>query len=261
MSRIFMVAACLSALLVGCAPSGVEIVGETDEKQYQLAQDYKTQGRMEEALSAFHRVIDARRDASESHLEAGHIYLRELEDPVRAIYHFDRYLQFKPNSPQATQVRQLIETAQKEFVRQLPAQPYQGELDRIDLMELVKNLKQENDSLKRDLLNAQARVKQLEAIVGSGRRATTAELSSVQAVAPRQSVATAQLQPQSRSSNANPDPASVPRTHAVQAGDTLSTISSRYYGTPSRWIDIYQANRDRLRNENALKVGQVIRIP
>jgi len=33
------------------------------------------------------------------------------------------------------------------------------------------------------------------------------------------------------------------------------------YGTPSRWIDIYQANRDRLANENALKVGQELRIP
>jgi len=47
----------------------------------------------------------------------------------------------------------------------------------------------------------------------------------------------------------------------VQSGDTLSTISKRFYGTPSRWIDIYQANRDRLSSENALRVGQTIRIP
>ena len=66
--------------LVGCAPSGVEVVSETDEKQYQLGQDYKNQGRMEEALGAFERVIDARRDAPESHLEAGYIYLRTLKD-------------------------------------------------------------------------------------------------------------------------------------------------------------------------------------
>ena len=52
----------LSILLVsllglgGCAPSGVEVVSETDEKQYQLGQDYKNQGRMEEALGAFERV-------------------------------------------------------------------------------------------------------------------------------------------------------------------------------------------------------------
>ncbi|HAV12422.1 MAG TPA: hypothetical protein DCX06_02845 [Opitutae bacterium] len=253
---ILFIAAVFIGLLSGCAPSDVEIVSETDEKQYQLAQDYKSQGRMEEALSAFHRVIDARRDSPESHFEAGYIYLEALKDPVRAIYHFDRYLQFKPNSPQATQVRQLIETAQKEFARQLPAQPYQGELDRIDLMELVKNLKQENDSLKRDLIAAETRVKQLETALGQGRRVTTAQTPQTAAVQQPVTVQTQQTRPM-----ATPNPASVPRSHIVQSGDTLSTISSRYYGTPSRWIDIYQANRDRLRSENALKVGQELRIP
>ncbi|MDP4879440.1 MAG: LysM peptidoglycan-binding domain-containing protein, partial [Opitutales bacterium] len=175
-------------------------------------------------------------------------------------YHFDRYLQFKPQSPQASQVRQLIETAQKEFARQLPAQPYQGELDRIDLMELVKNLKLENDSLKRDLVAAQARVQQLQAMVGQARSVPTVQ-NTQQANATQQRTTTAQVQQTRQTAPATPNPASVPRTHTVQSGDTLSTISSRYYGTPSRWIDIYQANRDRLRSENALKVGQVIRIP
>ncbi len=257
--RTVFFAALLLQLLTGCAPSGVEIVSETDEKQYQLAQQFKGEGRTEEALSAFHRVIDARRDAPESHLEAGYIYLHELKDPIRAIYHFDRYLQFKPQSPQATQVRQLIETAQKEFARQLPAQPYQGDLDRIDLMELVKNLKQENDSLKRDLMAAEARVQQLQNVVGQT-RSVPSQPTSTAAVTPQQPIR-AQVQQPRTPVAATPNPASVPRSHVVQGGDTLSTISSRYYGTPSRWIDIYQANRDRLRSENALKVGQELRIP
>lgn len=243
--------------LVGCAPSGVEIVSETDEKQYQLGQDYKSQGRMEEALSAFLRVVDARRDAPESHLEAGYIYLRTMKDPVRAIYHFDRYLQFKPQSPQAAQVRQLIETAQKEFARQLPAQPYEGELDRIDLMDLVKSLKQENDSLKRDLMAATARVEQLENVLGQARRSTqTQPAASTAQQQPQQTVA-----PTRSAAPAAPSPSNVPRSYTVQSGDTLSAISTRFYGTPSRWIDIYQANRDRLSSESALRVGQDLRIP
>jgi LysM repeat protein len=243
----------LSALMTGCNPSGVEVVSETDEKQYQLAQDYKNQGRTEEALSAFLRVIDARRDAPESHLEAGYIYLRTMKDPIRAIYHFERYLQFKPQSPQASQVRQLIETAQKEFARQLPAQPYEGNLDRIDLMELVKTLKQENDSLKRELVAAEQRVQQLENVLGQARRMPTPQ---------RQTAAARQTQsPTEESPAATPDPDEVPRTYTVQSGDTLSTISRRFYGTPSRWIDIFQANRDRLSSENSLRVGQEIRIP
>jgi tetratricopeptide (TPR) repeat protein len=256
----FALVASLFSLLVfsACAPSGVEIVSETDEKQYQLAKDYQSQGRTEEALSAFMRVIDARRDAPESHFEAGYIYLHAMKNPLRANYHFERYLQFKPQSPQAPQVRQLIETAQKEFARQLPAQPYKGELDRIDLMELVKSLKLENDSLKRDLVAAQKRVKQLENVLGEARRVPTAQTSIVAPpVRPsRQPQATPAPAPA-----ASPDPTSVPRSYTVQSGDSLSSISRKVYGTPSRWIDIYQANRDRLSSENALRVGQDIRIP
>lgn len=254
MSRViphFSLIVLVFASILGCAPSGVEIVSETSEKQYQLGQDYKSQGRMEEALGAFERVIDARRDAPESHLEAGYIYLRTLKDPINAIYHFNRYLRLQPQSPQATQVRQLIETAQKEFARQLPAQPYEGELDRIDLMDLVKTLKQENDSLKRELMAATARVEQLENVLGQARRPT-------QAQNPTQTV---QVQPSRPSQQVAPTPSNAPRTYKVQSGDTLSAISSRFYGTPSRWIDIYQANRDRLSSESALRVGQEIRIP
>lgn len=257
MFRVPALLLCLVPLLggiVACAPSGFEVVSETDEKQYQLGQDYKNQGRMEEALGAFLRVIDARRDAPESNLDAGYIYLRTMKDPVRAIYHFDRYLQFKPQSPQATQVRQLIETAQKEFARQLPAQPYEGGLDRIDLMDLVASLKLENESLKRDLIAATARVQQLENVLGQARRST-----QVQNAAPIQNQAW--TPPQATTTPQDPNPSTVPRTYTVQSGDTLSAISARFYGTPTRWIDIYQANRDRISSESALRVGQEIRIP
>lgn len=242
--------------LVGCAPNGVEVVSETDEKQYQLGKDYMNQGRMEEALGAFLRVIDARRDAPESNLEAGYIYLRTMKDPIRAIYHFDRYLQFKPQSPQASQVRQLIETAQKEFARQLPAQPYEGELDRIDLMDLVETLKQENDSLKRDLLAATARVEQLENVLGQARRQTQMQSQTPVASRSQQAASSTASTPP-----VEPSPADAPRVYMVQSGDTLSAISKRFYGTSSRWIDIYQANRDRMSSESALRVGQELRIP
>jgi len=249
-----LLAICGLLVLNACTPPSVEVVEETDERQYQLAKNYLSQGRNEEALSAFMRVIDARRAAPQSHLEAGYIFLRDMRDPIRAIYHFDRFLQFEPQSPQAPQVRQLIETAQKEFARQLPAQPYQGELDRIDLMELVKSLKAENEKLKRDLVAAQARVDKLEAVLVQARRMPAPETATT---VPRQSYAAPTLPLTPAAAN----PASVPDTYKVQSGDTLSRISEKFYGTPSRWNDIYQANRDRLSSQNALRVGQELRIP
>lgn len=51
------------------------------------------------------------------------------------------------------------------------------------------------------------------------------------------------------------------RLYVVQNGDTLSKISSRYFGTPNRWKTIYDANRDRIANINRLKVGTKLVIP
>jgi nucleoid-associated protein YgaU len=233
--------------IAGCKPGSVEVVSEADEKQYQLAKDYQSQGRTEDALRAFKRVIEARRNAPESHLEAGYIYLNAMGDPIKAIYHFEQYLELKPDSPQATRVRKLIETAEKKFAQQLPAQPYEGELDRLEMMELVNSLKQENNRLKRELVATQQRLQDLENRSGN---VTTGTATQQQ-----------RTYNQNRSATISPDPASVPRAYTVQSGDSLSSISRKMYGTPSRWIDIYQANRDRLASENALRVGQELRIP
>jgi nucleoid-associated protein YgaU len=51
------------------------------------------------------------------------------------------------------------------------------------------------------------------------------------------------------------------RIYTVAEGDSLTRISVRYYGTGGRWQEIYDANRDVLRGQNALRVGQQLRVP
>ncbi len=58
-----------------------------------------------------------------------------------------------------------------------------------------------------------------------------------------------------------PSPAAEVRFHMVAEGDSLSRISLRYYGTPSRWQEIFQANRDVLQGSSALRIGMQLRIP
>ena len=52
-----------------------------------------------------------------------------------------------------------------------------------------------------------------------------------------------------------------PVTYKVKSGDTLSGISRRYYGTPDRWQEILNANRDVLKDDRSLVIGRTIRIP
>lgn len=56
-------------------------------------------------------------------------------------------------------------------------------------------------------------------------------------------------------------PAISGRFYTVAEGDSLTRISIRYYGTGSRWQEIYDANRDVLRGQTALRVGQQLRVP
>ncbi len=58
-----------------------------------------------------------------------------------------------------------------------------------------------------------------------------------------------------------PAPAAEARMHTVVEGDSLSRISLRYYGTPSRWQEIFQANRDVLQGSSTLRIGMQLRIP
>ncbi|HTJ78407.1 MAG TPA: LysM peptidoglycan-binding domain-containing protein [Rariglobus sp.] len=55
--------------------------------------------------------------------------------------------------------------------------------------------------------------------------------------------------------------AAQPRTHVVGPGDTLSSIAKRYYGNANRWNEILKANRDVIRNPDALSLGTKLRIP
>jgi nucleoid-associated protein YgaU len=59
-----------------------------------------------------------------------------------------------------------------------------------------------------------------------------------------------------------PEPAAPEtREYTVQKGDTLSTIASRKLGSKSKWKQIADANRDRLRDPHNLVPGTVIRLP
>jgi nucleoid-associated protein YgaU len=59
-----------------------------------------------------------------------------------------------------------------------------------------------------------------------------------------------------------PSPAApAERTYTIAPGDTLSGIAKRHYGQSSRWLAIFEANRDRIDDPDRLPTGVTIRIP
>lgn len=58
-----------------------------------------------------------------------------------------------------------------------------------------------------------------------------------------------------------PTEANTITTYVVRSGDTLMSISRRFYGTESQWELIYEANRRKIRDPDSLDTGARLVIP
>lgn len=252
--RFALVALLCSASLAGCDEGRITgHVIETEDANYQDGKRLSGEGKNREALQAFEKVILSRREAPESHLDAGNLCLNlKPAEPLEAIFHFNQYLKLRPDGVQAGVVQQRIRAAEKEFLKNLPFRPLEGNnADRVnELMDQLKVVRAENDELKRRLTS----------------RLTAAALPSP---APTNTIAADSADPVStrpapNSASGNKTSVTTPaarRTHTIVKGDTLVVISRKYYGTPNRWKDILNANTRIMKNERDLKIGRILEIP
>jgi nucleoid-associated protein YgaU len=253
--------AILSFFLCGCS-SSENAIDETDEKHYQRGQRLLKEGRNPEALEAFLIVIDKRSDAPESHFEAGRLYLHEGIDPIAAIYHLRRYVRARPQSEQTPMVKQMIETAQKQFAKNLPGKPFGDESDNLELLEMLELERLKNEELTRALQDAQKRLK------AEQRHGTALPASAYSNPTLPNASATTQAKPdkllvsESKIETGKENTASGQEsTYIVQPGDSLSKISQTVYGTPSKWPVLLEANASFLKAPKDLRPGQVLKVP
>lgn len=57
-----------------------------------------------------------------------------------------------------------------------------------------------------------------------------------------------------------PDASSKGKTHTVVSGENLWIIAKKYYGNGAQYTKIYNANKDKIKNPNSIKVGQMLTI-
>jgi len=51
------------------------------------------------------------------------------------------------------------------------------------------------------------------------------------------------------------------KVYEVVAGDTLSKIAKKFYGDANKYMKIFEANKDQLKDPDKIKVGQKLKIP
>ena len=263
--RLILLVVLAGAMFTACEQrDSLPFASEVDEPHFRRGSQLLKAGRTQEALAAFLKVIEKRgSDAPESHLEVGLLYLQNVKDPIAAIYHFRKFLELRPNSPQADLVRQRIETATKEFARTLPAQPLEGQLQRLELMDLVEKLQAENFQLKDEVSRLRGLPASSRPFVADGATNRTATATATEPEALPATPVTP-LGPPRTAPAEQPSATQQPgtaRIHVVQQGETLYRLSTQYYGAGRRWREIYEANRDVMKSETDLRIGMTLKIP
>ncbi len=61
--------------------------------------------------------------------------------------------------------------------------------------------------------------------------------------------------------NTRVDNTVVPKTYTVVKGDCLWNIAKKYLGSGSKWQEIYNLNKDKIKNANLIYPGQVLQMP
>jgi tetratricopeptide (TPR) repeat protein len=262
---------------------------EVDEPAYRRGKELLRQGRNQEALAEFNKVLEKRglNNAAESHLEIGLLCQQHINDPIAAIYHFNPSRKLKPNSPQSDLVRQRIEASMREYARTLPGRPLDASpLAPADYADALQRLQRENEQLQAALTATRAAVGRSAQGGGAIVRVAPPPPDEIYPVAiapfdptpnpnPRAGLSApvrpsgtssyAQFQQQQQQQQPAPprQPPADARVHTVRAGDSLYHIARQYYGTASnaRVDALFEANRDVLRSKTDLRVGMQLRIP
>jgi len=207
--------------LTGCDRMGAS-------RNSQLMQDAETksaQGDFARAVNLYEAALDDSPRCAEVHYKLALLYDDKLNDPVSALHHFRRYLALSPAGAHATDVKNSIKHDEIAALTVLSG-------DSVITRSEAARLRNENLNLHKELetravLARSATDKSQEGNTGSKKTA----------------------------------PKKVDRNYVVQSGDTLFSISRKFYKSPKRWKEILNANRKSIRDPKKLTVGQTLVIP
>lgn len=194
-------------------------------EQKRGSQDYRN------AVTWYEKALNNDKKAADAHFRMGLIYDANLDDPVAAVHHFKRYMEMQPNGSHAKEARADLDRIELKLATSLAG----GTL--ITHAEAAK-LRQENKDLRDQL---------------AGRNAATPPPGNTPAPGPAAGKQAAR--------DAQRHPAPGTRTYVVQPGDSLASISRKFYGSKTRSKDIQDANMNSVPDERKLKPGITLIIP
>ena len=195
----------------------------------QLVQDADTKaahGDFQRAINLYEAALDDSPRCAEVHYKLALLYDDKLNDPVSALHHFRRYLVLSPNGSHANDAKNSIRRDELAALTSLSG-------DSVVTRAEAAQLRNENLALHR----------QLDARTGTSQSPS------------------GKLQTREAASAKTGGSKSDSRTYVVREGDTLASISRRFYKSSKRWHQILEANKGSIHNPKKLTAGQTLVIP
>lgn len=185
--------------------------------------DWKAaQGEYLWAINLYEAALDGTPQSAEVHYKLALLYDDKMNDPLHALHHFKRYLILNENGVHANEVREFIKRDQVALATNLSG-------DSVLTRAEAARLRNENLNLH----------KQIE---------TQSPAAHAVADKPKQSA--------EKESAKHGD-----HTYVVKDGDTLASISRKFYKTSKRWKEILEANKKKIDDPDNLKAGASLTIP
>jgi LysM repeat protein len=229
LQKIFAVALCLGLAhgIGGCD-------GMITSRHAQVIKDAESKsadGNYLRAITLYESALDGSAKSADIHYRLALLYDDKMHDPLNALHHFKRYLTLAPTGAHASEVKNFMKKDELELGTSLSG-------DSVVSRAEAARLKNENLALRKELEDQRARV--------SG--AATEKAPSTKG-------------PDGKMENADKKPPGKSRTYVVREGDTLASISRKFYKSSGHWKKIRNANRSIVDDPGKLKPGQTLTIP
>lgn len=203
--------------------SGCERLFDNGAKETVAAARKKAQaGEYRGAIKLYEAALGSAETSAEAHYRLAVIYDEKLKSPIDAMHHFQRYLELAPDGPFKAEAKAYKKEGDLKLLNSL------NKGTPINQEEAVR-LKNENLALRKQLVELRAQ-KALDRVAG-------------------------------RTEAARPALAPGSRQHTVQSGETLASISQKYYKTRAKAQDILDANHQALGGKTTIRPGQMLIIP
>src|SRR6478609_2991460 len=169
------------------------------------AENKTADGNFLRAITLYESALDDSPRAAEVHYRLALLYDDKMHDPLNALHHFKRYLTLAPSGPHASDVKNFMKKDELELGTTLSG-------DAVVSRAEAARLKNENLALHKEIEDQRARH------------------------------STDKPQADAKTAAADKKSGAAPHSYVVREGDTLASISRKFYKSSGRWKKIRDAN-------------------